>query len=115
AASGTVTLELALSGVPMVAGYKVRAVEAAFVRAVIQVESVLLPNLILDNPAVPEFLQENCTAQNMAPALIALLRGGPEREAQVAELKRLGRIMTLDGETPSQRAARIVVETARRR
>ncbi|MDB5509039.1 MAG: lipid-A-disaccharide synthase [Hyphomicrobiales bacterium] len=115
AASGTVTLELALSGVPMVAGYKVRAVEAAFVRAVIQVKSVLLPNLILDNPAVPEFLQENCTAQNMAPALIALLRGGPERAAQVAELKRLGHIMTLDGETPSQRAARIVVETARRR
>lgn len=114
AASGTVTLELALSGVPMVAGYRVGTLEAAFVRAVIQVNSVLLPNLILDNPAVPEFLQEKCAAQNMAPALIALLRGGAERNSQLAELERLGRIMALEGETPSQRAARIVIATARR-
>lgn len=113
AASGTVTLELALSGVPMVAGYRVRAIEAAFIRAVIRINTVLLPNLILDNQAVPEFLQEDCTPENMAPALIALLRGGPERDAQAAELARLGRIMTLDGESPSQRAARIVLSAAK--
>lgn len=115
AASGTVTLELALAAIPMVAAYRVNAIEAAFVRKVIRVPSVLLPNIILGKQAVPEFLQQDCTSPRLAAALIPLVRGGLERERQCKELRRLDDLMRLPGdETPSERAAQVVLATARR-
>ena len=62
AKSGTVTLELALAGVPMVAAYRAGAVEAWICRRVIQVKSVILANLVIGENVVPEFLQQDCTA-----------------------------------------------------
>lgn len=112
AASGTVTLELALSGVPTVAAYKVSAIEAAIVRRVIQVKSVLLPNLILDKQAVPELLQGEATAERMVAALEPLVRSGPEREAQIADFRRLSDLMMPGVESPGRAAARIVVARA---
>ena len=47
AKSGTVTLELALSGVPMVAAYKVSAFDAFLIRRIINVPSVILANLVI--------------------------------------------------------------------
>lgn len=115
AASGTVTLELALSAVPTVAAYKVGRLEGAIARRVIRVPSVLLPNIILGNQAMPEFLQDNCTPPRLAAALEPLVRGGLERAAQVAELRRLDALMALpDGETPSERAAAIILGLARK-
>ena len=52
AASGTVTLELALAGVPMVGAYKVGIVEEQL-KYLIKVPSILLPNLILGENAIP--------------------------------------------------------------
>ena len=60
AASGTVTLELALSGVPTVGAYKVSLVEEQL-KYLIKVPSILLPNLILGERAIPEKLQRDCT------------------------------------------------------
>lgn len=115
AASGTVTLELALAGVPMVAAYKVSKTEEAIARRVVRVPSVLLPNIILGRKAVPEFLQDDCTAENLARALAPLLRGGPEREAQLAALAEVDEMMRLpEGEQPSARAADVVLRLARR-
>ena len=62
AASGTVTLELALAGTPMVVGYKVDAIIAPVLRRLIIAPSVVLPNLVLGEKVFPEFHQENCTA-----------------------------------------------------
>ena len=53
AASGTVTLELALAGVPMVGAYKVSLIEEQL-KYLIKVPSILLPNLILGDRAIPE-------------------------------------------------------------
>ena len=61
AKSGTVTLELALSGVPMVTAYQVGAIEAFILRRAIRVSSVILANLVIGEDVIPEFLQENCT------------------------------------------------------
>ena len=70
AASGTVTLELALAGVPMVGAYKVSLVEEQL-KYLIKVPSILLPNLILGERAIPEKLQKDC-----APAPLAAGDGG---------------------------------------
>ncbi|MGL5733449.1 MAG: lipid-A-disaccharide synthase, partial [Beijerinckiaceae bacterium] len=79
-------------------------------RRVIRVPSVILPNLILGEKAVPEFLQEDCTASHLAQAMRDVMADGGARAAQRAAFEKLDVIMALDGETPSERAARIVLE-----
>ncbi len=109
AASGTVTLELALSGVPMVVAYKVDAV-ASQLRFLLKVPSVVLANLVLEENAFPEFLQENCTPEKLAAALEPLLReGSAERNRQLAALAHIPEKMMLGGTTPSERAAETVL------
>jgi lipid-A-disaccharide synthase len=114
AASGTVTLELALAGVPMVVAYKVSRIEEAVARRLIQVPTIVLPNLILGENAMPEFIQADCTAEALTGALVPLVEGGPAREAQLRSLQRIDGLMRLpDGDEPSRSAARIVLATVR--
>ena len=114
AASGTVTLELALAGVPMVVAYKVAPFET-WLKYVVKVPSIVLPNLILERNAIPEFLQEGCTPDRLAGALAELLRSGPARKAQADALATLDARMLIGAdETPSGRAARIVLDHVRK-
>ena len=113
AASGTVTLELALAGVPMVVAYKVSRAEEFIARRLIQVPSIVLPNLILAENAMPEFVQAACTPERLSAALLPLLAGGAERDAQLCALARIDGRMQLSGDdTPSRAAARIVLRAA---
>ena len=116
AASGTVTLELALAQIPMVTAYKVNVVEAAIARRVVRVSSVILPNIILGENIVPEFLQETCSPKNLSEALIPLMQGGAERAAQIEAFHRVDQLMRLaDHEAPSEKAAEIVLSYAKHR
>jgi lipid-A-disaccharide synthase len=108
AASGTVTLQLALAGTPMVVAYKVDGL-AAQMRFLLQVPSVVLANLVLEENAFPEFLQDECTPDRLASALEQLLRDTGERRAQLAALARIPHKMLLDNGTPSDAAAEIVL------
>ena len=111
AASGTVTLELALAGVPTVGAYKVSLIEEQL-KHLIKVPSILLPNLVLGDRSVPEKLQKDCNPEALAAALTAIVRDGPERQAQIDSLARLDGLMRLDdGGAPSAHAARAVMET----
>jgi lipid-A-disaccharide synthase len=118
AKSGTVTLELALAGIPMVAAYKVSGIEEMVARFAMQLPSVILPNLILEENAVPEFLQRDCTAQKLSAALAPLLAESPQRHQQIDAFKRLDAVMRLDAtkaggsQSPSGRAAEIVLGLA---
>jgi lipid-A-disaccharide synthase len=112
AASGTVTLELALAGTPMVVGYKVDAVAAPILRRLIKAPSTVLPNLVLGGTAFPEFHQEKCTPSNLADALARLLDEGPERARQLAALARIPAALQVPGRTPSEAAADIVLDYA---
>lgn len=112
AASGTVTLEIALAGAPLVGAYKVSGAEALLRPLVTLPFSVLLPNLVLGERAIPEFLQGDCQPQALATALAALLRDGPARSTQLAALDKLDARMRLaDGRPPSAHAAAAVLET----
>ena len=115
AKSGTVTLELALSGVPMVAAYRVGGVEAAILSRAIKVQSVILANLAVGENIVPEFLQNSCTPENLARALGPLLSDTPERQKQVDGFARIDAIMSTGNVLPSVRAADIVLSTMRKR
>lgn len=110
AASGTVTLELAVAGTPMVVAYRVDRF-AAKLRFLVQVPSIVLANLVLDENAFPEFIQEDCAPGPLADALAPLLQAeSPARIAQVAALARLRSIMQSAGHIPSDEAARVVLD-----
>jgi lipid-A-disaccharide synthase len=111
AASGTVTLELALAQVPMIGAYRFRDWEAFLIRRLAKGRFFLLPNLILDRKAVPELFQEEVTPDNLAANFAPLLGDTPARAAQMEAFDEIDRKMQVIGETPSQRAARIVLET----
>ncbi len=116
AASGTVTLELALSGVPMVVAYKVSKLEEQL-KYLIKVPSIVLANLILGENAIPERVQWDCTPEKLAEALLPLLGDTPERRSQLEAFSRLDSIMETGApSTPSERAAGIILaEIARSR
>jgi lipid-A-disaccharide synthase len=116
AASGTVTLELALAGVPLVGAYRVPMIEEIVARLAglhNRLKSVILANLVIGENVVPEFLQRDCTPQKLADALVPLLNDTPERSRQTQAFARLDAIMTLN-EPPSTKAADIVLELARK-
>jgi lipid-A-disaccharide synthase len=112
AKSGTVTLELALSGVPMVAAYKVSLLEEVVAKIAINVPSVILANLVIGENVVPELLQRACTPHSLADALVPLLSDTPQRRRQVEGFARLDRIMEIGTASPSRRAAEIVLDYA---
>ncbi len=113
AKSGTVTLELALSGIPMVTAYRVGAIEAFILRRAIRVSSVILANLVIGKDVIPEFLQEDCTPEKLAPALAELLTNSPLRRQQLEAFDQLDRVMSTGNKSPSVLAAGIVLATMR--
>jgi lipid-A-disaccharide synthase len=114
AKSGTVTLELAISGVPMTAAYKAGAVEAWIVRKGISSSSVILANLVVGENVVPEFIQENCTPAKLAPALREVLTDSPSRRRQLEAFAKIDRVMSTGNQAPSVRAADVVLATLRK-
>lgn len=114
AASGTVTLELALAQVPTVAAYRIPAWEGAVFRLMASINTVILANLVLGENSVPEFLQSDCTPDQIAGGLIPLLSDTPERARQLAAFARLDTVMDLAAEAPSLRAARAVQDVIAR-
>ena len=114
AKSGTVTLELALAGVPMIAAYRAGAIEAWFVQRAITVQSVILANLVVGDNVVPEFIQDDCTADNLAGALGEVLSDSPMRQRQLKAFARIDDIMLTGNQSPSVRAADIVLATLRK-
>ena len=81
AASGTVSLEAALAGLPMVTIYRTGPLTGWLARRLIKVPHVNLVNLILGRPAVPELLQEDCHPERIAAAAARLLEDDELRES----------------------------------
>jgi lipid-A-disaccharide synthase len=113
AASGTVTLELALSCVPMVVGYRVSKPEE-LLKYVIEAPSIVLANLVLGENAIPEFVQWDCTPEKLADGLFPLTQDSPERDRQIEAFERIDALMAIGEGTPSSRAADVIVETLAR-
>ncbi|WP_417587475.1 lipid-A-disaccharide synthase [Pararhodobacter oceanensis] len=114
AASGTVSLELAAAATPMVIAGRMNALSEMLMKRLLLIDTVTLVNLVSETRAVAEFLGPDCIAEDMAPAVVALLQGGAERQAQLAAMEltmeRLGR----GGEAPGLRAARSVLAALER-
>ena len=110
AKSGTVTLELAIAGVPMVTAYRGGAVEAFIAKRVVKLTSVILANLVMGDNVIPEYLQEECAASRLAPALREVLTETDLRQRQLTAFARIDAIMATGDMSPSAKAADVVVE-----
>ncbi len=73
AASGTVTMEAAMAGIPMVIIYKVSPISYWLGRALIQVDYIGLANLIAGREIVPELIQHEVTPEKIAGTVLHLL------------------------------------------
>jgi lipid-A-disaccharide synthase len=111
--SGTSSLEAALAGIPHAVAYRVHPVTAAIVRRLVQVPHASLVNLLEEREVVPEFIQERCTPEALAEALVR-----PMQAPAVAATQRAGfaaalaRLHPADGGAPSEAAARAVLAVA---
>lgn len=113
-ASGTVSLELALSGVPMVSGYKLDPIARFISRYLVTTWSALLPNLISDRALVPEFYNQYVRPENLARQLEALFADTGMRAWQKAGFAEIARRMATD--RPSgDIAAEVVLGCIRRK
>jgi len=110
AASGTVSLELAMAKLPAVIAYRVSPVTAWLARRLLRIKYVSLINIIARHAAIPERLQDDCRPEILAADIEHLL-DDPEmaRQQTLASgdaLSQLG----LGGPPPSERAADVVLE-----
>lgn len=108
AASGTVTLELALSQVPTVVAYRMAPLTYFLVRRFVTVDYASLVNIIEGREIMPELIQEECRPDRLADALVELM--GPAGEAQVEAVRPALAQLGLGGEAPSRRAAQAVLD-----
>lgn len=107
AASGTVSLELAAAGTPMVIGYDMAPLSRWILSKMLRIDTVTLVNLVAGTRAVPECLGRACTPDNLADALDQVLADPSAQETALeTTMQALGR----DGEAPGLRAARAVID-----
>ena len=110
AASGTVSLELALNACPMVVAYDMHPATLWLMRRAALIDTVTLVNLVSETRVVPEFIGPDCRAERIAPALEAVLaEPTAQRAAMALTMERLGQ----GGEPPGLRAARSVLASIR--
>ena len=114
AASGTVALELAVAGLPMVVAYKVTPLSAWVARRMMRVRYATFVNLILDREVVPELLQEKCTSPLLAEAVARLLNDGRARKAQIDGAREVALQLGLGRRPPSERGAEVILEFVNR-
>lgn len=106
AASGTVSLELAAAGTPMVVAYGVNPLNWMIVRRMVRVDTVTLVNLVSDTRVVPECLGPDCRPELIAKRLAEVMAAPQTQDAAMAlTMERLGK----GGENPGLRAARAVL------
>ena len=111
--SGTVALEVAMAGVPMVVTYKVHPLSAWYLRRKILIKSANLVNILEGKEIIPELLQELCNPLMIATACTELL-SDPARQAdqKQAEKNALDKLLLPDGERPSDKAAHVILQFA---
>ena len=106
AASGTVSLELALAGVPMVLAYRLDPL-AKRLAFLFSTWSAALPNLVADYVVVPEEFNHEVTGDRLVRQLERLLWDSPQRRAQIEGMKDINSNMQVD-QPPGEKAAEVI-------
>jgi lipid-A-disaccharide synthase len=106
AASGTVSLELAANGCPMVIAYDMNRLTLAMMRRMALIDTVTLVNIVAASRTVPEFLGPRCTPDLIADAVFEVLN---HPQAQKAAMNETMQLLGRGGQPPHLRAAQSVL------
>lgn len=104
-ASGTATLEAMLVKRPMVVAYRVKPFTYWLAERLVTIRTFALPNLLAGRHLVPELIQDDCTATQLADALLPLLTG--DNTDLLAEFTRLHQLIRCNAD---KQAAEAVLE-----
>ena len=110
AASGTVTVEAALLGVPMVTFYKVTTPSWLLGKLMVKVPYYTMVNLIAGRQVVPELMQSEMTGDRIAGEALRLLRDTDARERMLAGLADVRRRLTEAGPGEAPRRAAAIIQ-----
>ena len=112
-ASGTATVEAAMMGTPMVVVYRVSPLTWKLGRPLVHVKNFAMVNLIAGEAVVPELIQADFTAKNVATKLREILPDGPVREKMERDLAQVrARLRSSDDpRSAAERAADAVLQT----
>lgn len=106
AASGTVSLELAAAGTPMVIAYDMNWLSRQIIGRMLKTDTVTLVNLVSETRVIPEFIGKNCQPGPIAESLLRVLDApDAQKDAMRLTMERLGQ----GGESPGLRAAKAVL------
>jgi len=110
-ASGTATVEAALSGTPFVVVYRLASLTWLLGRRLVKLDTFAMPNLIAGKRIVPELIQKDFTAQNVLKALNAIIPVGDARRQMESDLKMVQQRLrdSQHAESPAHRAAQEVL------
>ena len=114
AASGTITLELAINRIPFVSIYKFDPLSKWIINRSIKTWTASLPNLIADYPFVPERYNEFATAGNIARSLERFLGNTPERKTQMEGFAKISEAMFQE-RSASELAMDMIIETLKQK
>lgn len=109
AASGTVTVEAALLGIPMVTFYRVTGLSWWMGRFLVDVPFYSMVNLVAGRRIVPELMQGEMTGERLAAEAAALLDDGGARERMKRDLAAVAAALAAETD-PMQRAAAAAAE-----
>jgi len=111
AASGTVSLELALTGTPHLIAYKVNPLSAMIVKIFVKTKFFNIVNIILNKEVVPELLQDKCTSHDIVETAIKLIDDKKTQNEQQSSFEKVMKSLGVgDQSTPSQKAADYVLK-----
>jgi len=109
--SGTTTLEAAISGKPLCIAYRMHPLTYRIASRVVACRHIGLVNLLLDRRAVPEFVQDSATPENMSRALQTLLdANGRVTQRQRDDLAEVRHLMGTPG--AARRVSDLAMELA---
>jgi lipid-A-disaccharide synthase len=109
AASGTVTVEAALLGTPLVTFYQVTPVSWALGRLLVNVPFYSMVNLVAGRQVAPELMQSEMTGERLAEEALKLLDDREARERMRAGLAEVAAKLAVGGDA-MERAVRVVRE-----
>lgn len=110
AASGTVAMELAMCGTPVVVAYKAGWLTATLGRPLIITPYVSLINIIANEEIMPEYLQERCRPKLLADAVLNYMTNDDIHDEKQSQLREVFSTLKHEGTPPSTRAAEVVLE-----
>jgi lipid-A-disaccharide synthase len=113
ACSGTVSTELALCGCPMVIAYRVEPITYWIFKYISTIKHITMINIVAQADIIPEFIQQDCTAQNLSAALTQRLSDRDLCAHQVARQNAVLEQMGRHGRNTHELAAEAIIDFLR--